>query len=139
MIQAEPIDHMKLTSTIESLYKIEGFIARFYGNKEHIEDCYGNILIALSEGVSNAVVHGNQNDPTKMVHLSMEVVENKVLFTIKDEGKGFNLKAVPDPTLPENREKVNGRGIFLMKNLTDSISFEDNGSKVKLTFTFLNR
>ena len=65
MIQGETIHRLELSSTIESLSIIEGFIAPFYGNKEYIEGCYGNILIALTEGVINGVNHGNQNDPTK--------------------------------------------------------------------------
>ena len=57
-----------------------------------------------------------------------------VSFTVKDEGIGFNFSNLPDPTNPENIEKPNGRGVFLMRNLADKVSFEDNGSKVILDF-----
>lgn len=139
MIQHEPTEFMKLSSSIESLSKIEGFIVRFYGDKACVGGLYGNILIALSEGVTNAIVHGNKHDLKKTVYLSMQVLPTEVIFAIADEGKGFDFEAVPDPTLPENLEKPNGRGIFLMRNLADTISFEGKGSKVKLTFKYSNR
>ena len=59
---------------------------------------------------------------------------DRVSFTVKDEGSGFNYDSLPDPTNPENIEKPNGRGVFLMRNLADKVSFEDNGSKVILDF-----
>jgi serine/threonine-protein kinase RsbW len=138
MIQSDPINEMVLTSSLESLSQVEVLIARFYGNNDHVEDCYGNILIALTEGVTNSILHGNLGDPTKQVFLNMEINSCEVSFTIKDEGVGFDFLNIPDPTLPENIEKLNGRGVFLMRHLADVISFEENGSIVKLTFTYLN-
>jgi serine/threonine-protein kinase RsbW len=132
------LDQIELSSSLDCLSKIEAFISRFYGNNDHIEDSYGNILIALTEGVNNAIFHGNKNDPSKVVLIHMEVAESEVVFTIEDQGNGFDYNAVPDPTLPENLEKLNGRGIFLMRNLADAISFENNGTRVKLKFTYIN-
>ena len=65
----------------------------------------------------------------------METTSEVVEFTIKDEGLGFDFNSVPDPTLPQNLEKLRGRGVFLMRNLADEVSFEDNGTIVKLKFT----
>ena len=138
MIQGELIEQLVLPSSLESISKVEAFIARFYGNNDHIRDSYGNILIAITEGVTNSILHGNRNDLSKRIHLEMEVADSEVFFTISDEGDGFDYNNVPDPTLPENLEKLNGRGIFLMRSLADSISFEENGSKIKLTFRYTN-
>jgi len=57
-----------------------------------------------------------------------------VCFIVKDEGVGFDFNNVPDPTLPENLEKLRGRGVFLMKALADEIEFEENGTIIKLNF-----
>jgi serine/threonine-protein kinase RsbW len=102
------------------------------------EDYYGNILIALTEGVNNAIVHGNKYDKNKVVWLNMESSDNDVQFTIVDEGVGFDYNNVPDPTLPENLEKLSGRGVFLMRQLADEVVFEENGSTIRLRFLGLN-
>jgi serine/threonine-protein kinase RsbW len=57
-----------------------------------------------------------------------------IKFTVKDEGQGFNYDNLPDPTAPENIEKPGGRGIFLMKHLSDEVSFRNNGTEVELSF-----
>jgi serine/threonine-protein kinase RsbW len=69
-----------------------------------------------------------------MVQLAYETSDNEISFTIKDEGDGFNFNSLPDPTDPENIDKPNGRGVFLMKNLADTVEFENNGSTVKIRF-----
>jgi serine/threonine-protein kinase RsbW len=135
MIQGGLIEQLEFPSTMDSLSKIEGLIEGFCEQCKVSDDYYGNILIALTEGVNNAITHGNQLDPNKKVNLNMETTSEVVEFTIKDEGLGFDFNSVPDPTLPQNLEKLRGRGVFLMRNLADEVSFEDNGTIVKLKFT----
>ncbi len=135
MIQGGLIERLELSSTVDSISKIEGFIERISEQSKFSDDYYGNILIALTEAVNNAITHGNQLDPNKKVSLNMETTTKDVEFTIKDEGKGFDFNNVPDPTLPENLEKLSGRGVFLMRNLADEVSFEDNGAIIRLRFT----
>ena len=72
---------------------------------------------------------------TKSIYLSCEQLPTGSLaFHVKDEGNGFDYDGLPDPTLPENLEKENGRGVFLMKNLADEITFSEEGKKVELIF-----
>jgi serine/threonine-protein kinase RsbW len=92
------------------------------------------MLIAVTEAVNNAIVHGNKNDPEKYVRIGFESDEEQLVFSITDEGQGFDYTNLPDPTDPENIEKVSGRGVFLMSNLSDFIRFEQNGAKVLLGF-----
>lgn len=98
------------------------------------EDSYGNILIAVTEAVNNAMYHGNKNNPDKFVNIGFQNSEKQLIFSISDEGNGFDYLGLPDPTDPANIEKISGRGVFLMKNLADSIEFEKNGQTVKLAF-----
>lgn len=128
------IQKFELPSNLESLSKIEQLIENLCEYKTISQDCYGNMLIALTEAVNNAIVHGNKNDISKKVHLELETTDDEILFTISDEGKGFDYNKVPDPTLPENIYKTSGRGVFLMKNLADNIVFDENGTSIKLTF-----
>ena len=62
------------------------------------------------------------------------MIEEQLVFTISDEGNGFDLATVPDPTLPENLENIKGRGIFLIRNLADKVTFEDRGAIIIIYF-----
>ncbi|MCC6839038.1 MAG: ATP-binding protein [Flavobacteriales bacterium] len=99
------------------------------------ESLYGNILIALTEAVNNAIHHGNALDPGKKVEFGYTVQGDKVSFRVSDEGPGFDFDHLPDPTDPQNIEKPHGRGVFLMRALSDSVAFSDNGASVTLTFS----
>lgn len=125
---------IKIPSKIESLRKVEKVIDEISGEFHISEDLYGNILIAALEAANNAIMHGNKLDENKNVVVSFNMVEDKLLIKVDDEGKGFNFKDIPDPTAPENIENVNGRGIFLMEKLSDSIEFSRNGATVELAF-----
>jgi len=98
------------------------------------DENYGNILVAVTEAVSNAIVHGNRLNPEKEVRFHYETKENNLCFIIEDEGKGYNPDTLPDPTDPHNLENPNGRGVFLMRRLTDDIKILNNGTRVELYF-----
>jgi serine/threonine-protein kinase RsbW len=132
------LKRIQLPSTKESILEIEQLIDSFCETREITQDCYGNMLIALTEAVNNAIQHGNGYKKEKLVEIEYEVLDDEVLFTIKDQGNGFDFDKIPDPTLPENILKTSGRGVFLMQNLADKFAFENNGSIVKLTFCLLS-
>jgi len=98
------------------------------------DEVYGNILVATMEATNNAIVHGNKQNPDKKVNVSINLEDKLLVIQIKDQGSGFNFEDVPDPTAPENIEKINGRGIFLMEKLTDDIDYHDKGRVVQLKF-----
>src|SRR4051812_37619805 len=123
---------LKINSNTQSLRLVERLIedvCQVYGVNE---DSYGNMLIAVTEAVNNAIHHGNQDDPDKFVRIGFESEDKKLIFSVTDEGKGFDYSNLPDPTDPANLDKISGRGVFLMQNLTDSIKFEQEGKKVLL-------
>ncbi len=121
-------------SNAENIHLVEKMIDNVCEELKVNEDHYGNILIALTEAVNNAIHHGNKLDPAKTTFVSCDFESNKLTFKVEDQGKGFDYTNLPDPTSPENLENPNGRGIFLMKNLADEIAFENDGRTVELTF-----
>lgn len=125
---------ISITSKAENIVKVEEMIDAVCSDFKINEDYYGNILVALTEAVNNAIYHGNQSNPQKHIEISFKASPDLVSFVIKDEGAGFGFSNLADPTDPENIEKPNGRGVFLMRNLADKVSFEENGSKVTLDF-----
>lgn len=125
---------IQIPSMMENIRMIESFIDNAK-EKFHLEDdIYGNIMIAVTEAVNNAIKHGNDGDKLKNVFLSLTLEESIIKFIVKDEGRGFDFENLPDPTSPENIEKPGGRGIFLMKHLSDEVKFKDGGKVVEMSF-----
>jgi serine/threonine-protein kinase RsbW len=125
---------LKVSSNAQSLRLVERLIedvCQVYGVNE---DCYGNMLISVTEAVNNAIQHGNKNNADKFVKIGFESENNLLVFSIEDEGEGFDHGSLPDPTDPDNIDKLSGRGVYLMTQLSDMIRFEENGKKVYLGF-----
>lgn len=129
---------ISFNSVAENIHIVEKLIDEVCEILKISEEHYGNILISMTEAVNNAIVHGNKLDPEKQVNVKVKSDDKSVHFTIEDEGPGFDYDNLPDPTAPENIEKPNGRGVFLMKNLADECTFEDNGRIVELEFEALS-
>jgi serine/threonine-protein kinase RsbW len=125
---------ISIPSLSENIRIVESFIDNAKEKFDLNDDIYGNIMIAVTESVNNAIIHGNEGNKDKNVFLSLNMEDNTIVFNVSDEGKGFDYNSLPDPTAPENIDKPGGRGIFLMKALSDELSFEEEGKKVKLSF-----
>lgn len=126
---------LQLPSNSESVAVLENFVDEMVVNLHIGDDVYANLMTCLNEAITNAIYHGNKQDPNKKVYINLEVINNKrLVFTISDEGTGFDFTKIPDPTDPENLEKLTGRGVFIMKKLADQCIFNTLGSEVELHF-----
>jgi serine/threonine-protein kinase RsbW len=125
---------IKIPSDMSNIFRAENLVDRLSEKLNLGDEFIANISVSVIEAVSNAIQHGNRNDITKIVVLEYKVNSNKLVFTIKDQGNGFMIDKVPDPTLPENIENFTGRGLFLIRHLSDEVSFENNGSIIKIIF-----
>jgi len=128
------IHKIKIPSLKENIRIVESFIDNAKDSNKLNDDIYGNIMVAVTESVNNAIKHGNGENKEKNVWLSLSYEGKMIKFVIEDEGLGFDFKTLPDPTAPKNIDKPNGRGIFLMKHLSDEVSFKDEGKVVELCF-----
>jgi serine/threonine-protein kinase RsbW len=90
------------------------------------------VEIALREALANAIIHGNHENPRKHVYVRFRCEPDEVSFAVKDEGRGFDLTKIADPTAPGNTGAVHGRGIYLMKALMDEVRFEEGGVVVHM-------
>src|SRR2546430_15561414 len=81
-----------------------------------------NVPVALTEALSNAILRGNADDPSKHVHVRAQVDRRELVVEVADEGAGFDYDSLLiDPTAPENLEREDGRGLFLMRKLMDRV------------------
>ena len=125
---------IKIPSKRENVRVAEAFIEEAKDKYQIKEDLYGNMMVAVIESVSNAIIHGNKQDENKKVDLELSVAHKEIIIEVTDQGNGYDFNNIPDPTLPENLEKPGGRGVFIMKTLCDKIKFYDSGRKIKLIF-----
>ncbi|TNE56140.1 MAG: ATP-binding protein [Bacteroidetes bacterium] len=130
------IDTIKIPSELKNIVEVEKLIDRVCELKGVKEELYGNMLIAVTEAVNNAVIHGNCFQTQKEVEVNVSEQPGRICFSVKDHGSGFDFDNLPDPTAPENIEKENGRGIFLIRNLADELEFESGGSVANIYFSY---
>lgn len=128
------VTELVLPSDYQSLIDVEKLVGTVCEELGVNDEAFGNVLIAVSEAVNNAISHGNKNNPALNVTVSVLNEPEKFCIQIKDQGPGFAFDALPDPTAPENIFKESGRGVFLMKNLADEVEFETPGNTVNLYF-----
>jgi len=116
---------------IRSLEKIVEDIARDFELSPKIK-C--NLLVSLTEAVNNAIIHGNRADEQKKVKIHFKQQASTLSVVVEDEGEGFDPQQVPDPTNETHIQMCGGRGVYLMKELSDEIHFSRNGSCVEIRF-----
>jgi serine/threonine-protein kinase RsbW len=91
-----------------------------------------NLRVGLTEALANAMLYGNSRDPRKRVRVDAQVAEGVLTIRVTDEGRGFDPAAVSDPTLPRNRKRAGGRGIFLIRKLMDRVEFNESGNSITM-------
>ena len=128
--------HTNLTfpSDPQNVSKIEPFVHAVATRYNLSPDTHGNILVSLTEAVTNAVLHGNQGDCRKYVCISLHRKHGALAISVSDEGTGFDPNKVPDPSHVDHLDCCGGRGLFLMRHLSDECRFERGGRTVEMHF-----
>ncbi|MEQ9187218.1 MAG: ATP-binding protein [Cryomorphaceae bacterium] len=125
---------IKINATLEDLSKVESIIEGLHQEGKIPDEAYGNVLVVATEATLNAINHGSLSDASKQVDFVLVIEGKKMTLEVSDTGRGFDYENLPDPTDPANLEKVNGRGIYIMKNLSDDLEFLNKGATVRITF-----
>lgn len=128
------LKELTISSDLDNLSHLEKYVAELSRNLKLSSDQQHGILLVLNEAVTNAIIHGNHNNPRKKVRVISDIDEHKLIFSVIDEGSGFDPNRVPDPLEPENQLKTSGRGIYLMKYYADNIFYSHKGTKVNIVF-----
>jgi serine/threonine-protein kinase RsbW len=91
-----------------------------------------NFRVGLTEALANAMLYGNCRDPQKRVRLEARLSRCEIRIVVTDEGRGFDPDTVLDPTLPANRARTGGRGIFLIHQLMDRVEYNERGNSITM-------
>jgi serine/threonine-protein kinase RsbW len=125
-----------LPSKLRVLDRVDRLTIKYSKLAGFSEDAACMVSMAAIEAVTNGVVHGNQQSPDKKVRLVFEWSPGRIKIVVHDEGEGFDLKCVLDPTDPERCMASCGRGIYIMREVMDSVEFEmPNGTGTTVTMT----
>jgi anti-sigma regulatory factor (Ser/Thr protein kinase) len=92
-----------------------------------------NFRTALAEALANAIRYGTGEDPARVVRIRVELGRDVVRIHVTDDGDGFDTSLRPDPTRPENLEREDGRGLFVIRHLVDDVAFNEKGNGICLT------
>lgn len=133
--EAQMVKELEIDSSPECLHDVEAFIEEIRDTLGFKDDVFGNVMVAITEAVNNSIFHGNGGDASKKVRINCSTVNQyRIMISVEDEGNGFDATQLPDPTAPENLENPGGRGVFLMRHLSEDINFEKEGRRVEMTF-----
>jgi len=133
-VQAGNLYTLQLPSKEESITLLEELIENIADTYNVGEDTFANMMTCLNEALINAIKHGNKFNATKKVIVNADVDNKRLIWTVTDEGEGFDYVHLPDPTAPENLEALTGRGVYIMKHLADQCIFNTSGNEVELHF-----
>lgn len=124
-----------INSKIENIRLVENFLENLIQEFDLEKKLCGKIILSTIEATNNACLWGGKNDENKKVTITTWIKNSELFISVEDEGEGFAYKKIPDPTTPQNIRKSDGRGIYLMKILSNSLKFQKNGSKVIMSFS----
>ena len=124
---------LRLKSTMESVNTVEAAAEQLAAAAGLDEDQRFHIAMAVREAAVNAVLHGNEYDPSKEIAVSLQNTGEQLVFTIADQGKGLDPDSLPDPLAPENLLRGTGRGIFLIRSFMDEVHFRQLHPGTELT------
>ena len=124
---------LHLSSTMESVSEVEAFGEKMATKAGLDEDETFRFTMAVREATVNAVLHGNEYDPSKEITATFEITPQNLVFKVCDQGKGLDPETLPDPTAEENLLRGTGRGIFLIRSLMDEVHFRQLHPGTELT------
>ena len=123
---------LSLPSSMQHVYLLDVVVTEILKGTDFSEETQEQINLAAIEAGTNAIKHGNKEDPRKRATIQFILDEDQLTIVIQDEGDGFTRQEVADPLDPANLLKSSGRGIFLMEACMDSVTYEANGTIIKM-------
>lgn len=123
-----------IPSSFENIQKVEPYLKELQQQVSFSDDDFDRIMLALSEATTNAIVHGNKEDTKKDVVISSFLEDNTLFISVKDEGEGFEPADLPDPLKEENLLNEGGRGVYLIEQYADNVTYSEKGTRLDMKF-----
>jgi serine/threonine-protein kinase RsbW len=131
-----PTFSLSIPSDRTSIMAVEPFL-RSIAALQLLGSRYHDLLVAVTEAVNNGIIHGNTCDATKLVHIDVQTTPHDVVVAVRDSGTGLDVAAVPDPRSPDRLLQEGGRGVFLIRQLSDASDFQSTSSGMTVFIKFV--
>lgn len=129
---SRPPKILVINSDISELKKVENLLEDIFDEYNFEKKYFNRIYLCISEAVLNAIKHGNRNDLSKLVSIAVDCSVKDINVQIEDEGNGFDINEVKDPTSKENLTNESGRGIFIIRKLSNKIEYNEKGNRIQI-------
>jgi len=126
-----------ISSSLSNIGKVRMFLEEIFIESNLNLSYFNPVFLGLSEALTNSIVHGNKLNSSKKVSIEVNCLNEELFIEITDEGDGFLIECLKDPTCLENLKKENGRGIFLIRHYADEVDYFDGGRKVRIKYNLI--
>jgi serine/threonine-protein kinase RsbW len=123
---------LDVPSSLRWVHTLYAVITEILSQMALDEESSDQINLAVVEAGTNAIKHGNQEDPEKRAYFEFVIQSDQFTVIIQDQGRGFDREQVPDPIQPENLFKSSGRGLFLIESCMDDVTYEKSGTLIRM-------
>lgn len=123
-----------ISSQLININEVRSFLDEIFAESGLNKNYFNKVFLGICEAVNNSIVHGNCLNKEKQVFIRVVYSEYQLQIEVKDEGEGFIIDSIADPTARENLKKESGRGIFILQQIADEVEFCDGGSKVLIKY-----
>ncbi len=123
-----------ISSSMNNLEKVRRFLEEVYSESNLNRASFNRVFLGLSEALTNSIVHGNKFNVLKNISIEVSFLNDELFIEITDEGEGFLVECLKDPTCSENLKKESGRGIFLIRHFADELEYFEGGRKVRIKY-----
>ena len=130
---------MKIPSDITYIKRVSSQVEDLLKANNADESDMFDIRLCLEEAIKNSIIHGNKGDKTLTVLINYTLDSDKFTIEIEDQGQGFNIAGVPDPTTEDNLLKEGGRGVFIIRKIMDKAEYNSSGNKICMVKFLKNR
>lgn len=128
---SSPQHILVIKSEEEEIKKVEVFLREIFDQHQLPNGCFNKVYLCVSEAVHNSIIHGNKQILHKQIEVYVNCKEKLLNVAVKDEGEGFNIENIPDPTQPENIKKESGRGLHIIKSISQFVTFNEKGNSMQ--------
>jgi len=109
-------------------------LKRYRGDREEL--AY-HLNLVLTEAMANAILHANEDDPEREIHVSISLLDQNLCIRVYDEGQGFDIGRLPSPDFKSLDE--HGRGVYIIRSLMDKVTYRklDGGHVLEMIKSLL--
>ncbi len=124
-MKVAPNHKLMIKSELKEINKVEQFLKEIFVYHQLPDSCFNKVFLCVSEAVNNSIIHGNKKVAHKQIEVHINCQQKTVEVMVSDEGKGFDISKIPDPTQRDNILNESGRGIHIIRSISDVIEFNE--------------